>query len=201
MFAITSEDSIDLAIVQRVLKVLILCIVVKVVIEPRVIDSVYVDMVVGAGKGFPEEGIVPLGVGSMGRVKILRLIAGFGDGQSLSDPVNGRVCGTEPEESKDDILASTAHDVEEMFLSNPFNVSIEGAGIMNHTSFVCSLVDIVNGNGGGKFLSGESVFSDKLPVDARDVSTRVYQCGRVDNFEGVREGDQLNRDLHRFIQS
>ena len=119
----------------------------------------------------------------------------------MFDPVNGGVHDAEPGESKDDILTSTAHDVEEMFLSNSFNIGVEGASIMNCTSFVCSLVDVANSNGGGEFLSGELMFSDKLPVDAGDISTRVYQCRGVDDFEGVRGGDQLYRDTHRFVQS
>ena len=103
----------------------------------------------------------------------------------MLDPVNGGVGGVEPGESEDDVFLSTTHDVEEMFLNNSFNVGVESASITNCTSFVRSLVNVANGNGRGKFLSGESVFSDKLPVNARDVSTRVYQCRRVDDFEGV----------------
>ena len=127
------------------------------------------------------------------------MIAGFGDGQGLPDPINGGVHGAEPGESKDDIFATTAHNVEEMFLGYPFDVCIEGAGIVDSSSLIRSLVDVANSDGGGEFLSRESVFSDKLPVDARDVSTRIYKCGGVDNFEGVRRGDQLYRDSHRFV--
>ena len=57
-------------IVQGVLEVLVLHIMVEVVVEAGVIDCVNVDMAVGAGKGF-SKGVVPLGIGSMGRVKIL----------------------------------------------------------------------------------------------------------------------------------
>ena len=32
---------------------------------------------------------------------------------------------------------------------------------------------------------GYDMFPDKLPVNAGDVSTRVYQCRGVDDFEGV----------------
>ena len=105
-----------------------------------------------------------------------------------------------PGESEDDVLMSAAHDVEEMFLGNPFNVGVEGAGVADCTSFVHSLINVANSDGGGKFLGGESVFSDKLPVNARDVSAGVYQRRGVDDFEGMRGGDQLNRDMHRFIQ-
>ena len=68
LFTIALKDSVDLAIVQRMLEVLILCIMVGVFIESEVIDSVYVDVAVGSGKRFPEEGIVLLGVCGMGRV-------------------------------------------------------------------------------------------------------------------------------------
>ena len=96
---------------------------------------------------------------------------------------------------------ATSHDIEEMFLGYPFNVCVESASIADSTSLVCSLVDVVNGNGGGKFFSGEAMFSDKLSVDAGDVGTGIYQCGRVDDFKGVQEGDQLYWNMHRFVQS
>ena len=43
---------------------------VEVVIEAGVVDSVYVDMAMGLGKWFPEEGIMPLGVGSMDGIEV-----------------------------------------------------------------------------------------------------------------------------------
>ena len=70
MFAIVLEYSIDLAIIQRMLEILILYVVVKIVIESRVVDSVYVDMPIGMGKGFFEEGIMPLGIDSVGKVEV-----------------------------------------------------------------------------------------------------------------------------------
>ena len=88
-----------------------------------------------------------------------------------------------------------------MFLGNPFDVGVEGASIVDCTSFVHSLVDIADGDGGGEFFSGEGVFPDKLPVNTRDVSTGVNQCGGVDDFEGVRRSDQLYGDMHRFVRS
>ena len=91
--------------------------------------------------------------------------------------------------------------IEEMFLGDSFNVCVKGAGIADCTSFVCGLIDVVNGDGGGKSFCGAAMFPDKLPVDARDISTGVYQCGGVNNFEGVRRGDQLYGDVHRFVRS
>ena len=88
-------------------------------------------------------------------------------------------------ESKDDVFSATAYDVEEMFLSDPFDVHVEDAGITYSTSFVCSLVHVANCNRRSEFFSREIVFPDELPVDARDISTRVYQCRGVDDFEGV----------------
>ena len=79
-----------------------------------------------------------------------------------------------PGESKDDIFLAAIHDIEEMLLSDFFNIRVEGAGVANCTSFVCSLVHIVNCNGGGKFFDGEVVFSDKLPADTGDISIGVY---------------------------
>ena len=105
----------------------------------------------------------------------------------------------EPGESEDDVFTSTAHDVEEMFLGDPFNVGVKGASVVDCTGFVHGLVNVVNSNRGGKFFSGEVMFSDELPVNAGDIGTGVYQCRGVDDFEGVQGGDQLNRDMHRFI--
>ena len=185
MFAITLEDSVDLAIVQRVLKVLILRVMAQVVIETSIIDGIYIYVSVGVEKGFPKEGIMLLGVSGVGRVEVLRLIAGLRDGQSLLNPVDGGIRDMKPGKAEDDVFLSTVHDIEEMFLSNPFDVDIEGASIVDCTGFICSLVDIANSNEGGEFLGEESVFSDKLPVYTRDVHSGIYQCGGVNNFEGV----------------
>ena len=54
---------------------------------------------------------------------------------------------------------------------------------------------------GGEFLHGEVVFPDKLPVNAGDISTGVYQRGEVNDFEGVRGGDQLYRNMHIFVRN
>ena len=58
-------------IVQGVLEVLILHVMVKVVIEAGIIDSVYIDMLVGLGKWLPEKGVVLLGISGMGGVEVL----------------------------------------------------------------------------------------------------------------------------------
>ena len=55
MFAIISEDSVDLVIIQGVLEVLVLHVVIQVVIELRIIDGVYVDVSVGMRKGFQKK--------------------------------------------------------------------------------------------------------------------------------------------------
>ena len=73
---------------------------------------------------FPKEGVVLLGIYSIGRVGVFQLIAGFRDSQGLSDSVSGRVCDTEPGEFKDDVFSAAAHDIEAMFLDNPFNVCV-----------------------------------------------------------------------------
>ena len=56
-------------IVQGVLEVLILCVMVEVVVQTGVVDIVYIDMLVGAGKGF-SEGVMSLGISSVGRVEV-----------------------------------------------------------------------------------------------------------------------------------
>ena len=113
------------------------------------------------------------------------MVARFRDGQGLPNPVDGGVCGTEPGESKNNVFTTTAHDIEEVFLDDPFDVHVKGASEMYCTSFVCCWVNIVNSDGGDEFFCGESVFSDELLVNARDVSTRVYQCNRVNGFQGM----------------
>ena len=92
----------------------------------------------------------------------------------MPDPVNGGAHNVEPKESEDDVFSATLHDVEEMFLGNPFNVHVEGAGIADCTSLVHGLVHISDHYRRSKFLGGESIFSDKFPVDTGDISTRVY---------------------------
>ena len=47
------------------------------------------------------------------------MIIGFRDGQGLLCPVDSGVCDTELGESENNIFLSAAHDIEEMFLSNP----------------------------------------------------------------------------------
>ena len=69
-FAIASEDSVYLAIIQGVLEVLILCVVVEVVIEVGIIDGIYVDMAMGARKGFSKERVVSLGICGVGGIEI-----------------------------------------------------------------------------------------------------------------------------------
>ena len=100
-------------------------------------------------------------------------------------PVDSGICGLKPGESEDDIFTAAFHDAKEMPLGYPFNVGIKGAGIADSTSFVYCLINISNGNGRGEFLGGETVFSDELPVNAGDISTGVYQCRGIDDFEGV----------------
>ena len=173
-FAIASKDSVNESIVQGVLEVLILHIMVKVVIEVRVIDGVYVNILVSPGEGFVKERVISLSVSSMGGVEVLWLITRLGDSQGLFDPGNGGICDMEPGESEDDIFSATARDIEEMLLSDPFDVHVESAGVVNCTSFISSLVHIADYDGGGELLSEESVFSDKLPVYARDVCARIY---------------------------
>ena len=56
-------------IVQGVLEVLVLYVVVQIVIESRVINDVYVDMLMNLRKRF-SEGVMSLGVNSMSRVKV-----------------------------------------------------------------------------------------------------------------------------------
>ena len=80
----------------------------------------------------------------------------------------------EPGKSEDEVFSAAPHDIEEMFLCNPFDICVKGASIVNYTSFVCSLVHVSDCDGGSKFFGGESMFSDKLPVNARDVSARIH---------------------------
>ena len=89
--------------------------------------SMYVDMSVGVEKGSSEEQVMSPGISGVGRVKFLWLVAGFGNGQGLLGPVNGGVCHSEPGVSKDDVLLSATHDIEEMFLCDSFNVHVEDA--------------------------------------------------------------------------
>ena len=100
----------------------------------------------------------------------------------MFSPVNSGVCDAEPEESKNDVFPTATHDVEEVFLCNPFNVCVKSASVMDCAGFVCGLVYIVDKNRGGEFLDGELVSPDKLSVDAADISARVYQHRGVNDF-------------------
>ena len=110
------------------------------------------------------------------------MIAGFGDSQGLSGPVNGGVCNMEPGEPEDDVLSATTHDIEEVLLGNPFDVHAKGTSIMDYTSFVYGPVNILDCNRAGEFLGEELIFPDELSVNVGDVSAGVYQCRGVDNF-------------------
>ena len=81
-------------------------------------------MVRGVGEGFPKEGIMMLGVSSMDDLEIFQLVTRFRDSQGLSGPVNSGVCSAELGESEDDILSATAHNIEEKFFGNPFDICI-----------------------------------------------------------------------------
>ena len=65
------ENPVNKAIVQGVLEVLVLYVMVQVIIEVRVIDGIYIDVLVGVRKGFSEKGVMSLGVSGVGRVVIL----------------------------------------------------------------------------------------------------------------------------------
>ena len=67
----------------------------------------------------------------------------------MFDLVNGWVCDAKPGESENDILLAISHDVEEVFLGNPFNASVESASIVDSTGLVCSLIYVTNSNRGG----------------------------------------------------
>ena len=97
----------------------------------------------------------------------------------------------EPGESKDNIFPATRHDVEEMFLYDAFYVGKEGAGEADFPVFVQDLINVLYFNGDIKFCGRKGVFSDKLPVDARDVCATVNQGMSVDNFQHVERGDEL----------
>ena len=116
-------------------------------------------------------------------------------------PVNSRVHDSKLGKSEDNVLSAAVHDIEEMFLDNLFDVCVESVSIANCKGFICCLVHILDCDEGSKFFHKESVFSDELPFYTGYISTRVYQCGGVNDFECVREGDQLNGDSHRSVGS
>ena len=72
--------------------------------------------------------------------------------------------------------------MEEVFLGDPFDVGKEGTGKTDFSAFVRGLVYVSDFDGNVKLCGGKGVFSDKLPVNARDVCTTVDQGTSVDNF-------------------
>ena len=81
-------------------------------------------MSMDSGEGFSEEGVMLLGISDVDRIEFFWLVTGFWNGQGLFGLVNDGVCGTEPGESEDDVFSSTAHDIEEVLLDNPFDVCV-----------------------------------------------------------------------------
>ena len=77
------------------------------------------------------------------------------------------------------------HDIEEVLLDDLFNVHVESTGVVNCISLCCSLVHVTNCDRRSEFFCEKAAFSDKLPVNAGDISTRVYQYRGVNNFESV----------------
>ena len=72
--------------------------------------------------------------------------------------------------------------MEEMLLSNSFNVGKQGTGETDFSIFVQGLIDVVDLDRVIEFHSGEGVFSHKLPVNAGDVCTTVDKSSGVNNF-------------------
>ena len=84
-------------------------------------------------------------------------------------------------------------------MGDPFDVHVESVSVVNCTSFVHGFIHISDHDRRDEFFGGELVFPDELSVNTRGIGTRIYQCGRVDNFQHVQEGDQLYWDSHRFV--
>ena len=124
-------------------------------------------------------------------VEIPGLITSFWDGDGLTRPINDEVGGLELGESKDNIFPATRHDMEEVFLCDAFYVDKEGAGEVDFPIFVWGLVDVSYFDGDIKFCGGKGVFSNKLPVNARDVCATINQGMSVDNFQCVERDDEL----------
>ena len=106
-------------------------------------------------------------------------------------PINGGIGVLEPGESEDNIFSPTRHDVEEIFLCNAFYVGKEGTNEVNFSFFVWGLIVISYFDGDIKFHGGKGVFSDKLPVNAKDVYATVNQGMSVNNFQHVGRSDEL----------
>ena len=106
----------------------------------RVIDSVYVDVSVSVKKGFSEERVMLLDVGSVGRAKVFQLVTGFQDGQDLFHPVNSGVHDSKPEKLEHNIFSATAHDIEEVLLGDLFNVFVEGVLCFTPILFFLGLI-------------------------------------------------------------
>ena len=109
----------------------------------------------------------------------------------MARPVNCGVGGLKPGQPKDNIFSATRHDMEEIFLCNAFYVGKEDASEVDFPIFVGGLVNVLYFDRDIEFHGGKKVFSDKLPIDARDVCATVDQGASVDNFQHVRMCDGL----------
>ena len=63
--------------------------------------------------------------------------------------------------------------------------TLRKAGVQDVSLLVVGVICILGSDGSFKLGSRESVFLDKVPVNAGDVSTTVYKGMGVDGFHGV----------------
>ena len=86
------------------------------------------------------------------------MVTGFRDSHGQLCLVNSGVCDTEPGESENNIFLSAVHDIEEMFLSNPLNYCVQGAGVADYTSLVHGLIYVSDNDGRSEFFIGSQCF-------------------------------------------
>ena len=108
-------------------------------------------------------------------------VDGFINEEGSSDPINGQVGGSEPRESKNDIVFK-GHNVEGNCLGDFLNVGEKSTSMLNVSLLVNRSISISGVNGDSKFCNNKVVFFDKVIVGAGDVSTTINESIGINGF-------------------
>ena len=88
--------------------------------------------------------------------------------------------------------------MENHFLGDSFDIGEEGTGVQNVSFLVEGSISVSRADGFLEFDGGESMFFNKVVVDAGDICSAINEGVGVNGFQSVRRYDELQRDSHRF---
>ena len=158
--------------------------VVSVFIEMGIIDGV--NTVVASRLWYNWSGfsllVMSYKIQGMSLVELICLVGGGVNGKGSLLPVNSGVGLSKPGESKDDILLSAIHYIEENFMEYSSNVNIECGGETHVTSFVWGGVSISYWDRGFEASLGELVLLYNVPVYIQDLGSEVDEDTGINIF-------------------